>query len=234
MGPQPNSCGNKIASRGIRLASIASMGPQPNSCGNDPKQLDGRRSPLVLQWGHSQTAVETTLRRRTARRAPSGFNGATAKQLWKRSLSLPTGGCRLRASMGPQPNSCGNASSHSSCVMLGRLQWGHSQTAVETSFLFTASPRRRAGFNGATAKQLWKRWIAEVLGDDVLASMGPQPNSCGNSITRVPPHHRQRGSLQWGHSQTAVETICTRRAALESPIASMGPQPNSCGNTAPP
>ena len=61
-----------------------------------------------LQWGHSQTAVETNIQSRLDRPPSGGFNGATAKQLWKRSNS-------------PKLN-------------------------------LTAWP----SFNGATAKQLWK------------------------------------------------------------------------------
>ena len=108
MGPQPNSCGNGAgAKRLARLGLIASMGPQPNSCGN-ARFLAVMPLPTLLQWGHSQTAVETSCSRAAAARANPGFNGATAKQLWKRELLGERRLADLLASMGPQPNSCGN------------------------------------------------------------------------------------------------------------------------------
>ena len=115
--------------------------------------------------------------------------------------------------MGPQPNSCGNEV-EVAVELTGSplLQWGHSQTAVETGVL-VQKDRTPGRFNGATAKQLWKQQYAEheLLGRS--ASMGPQPNSCGNqeaSTTRV----RARCLLQWGHSQTAVETGRARTGAV--------------------
>ena len=40
-----------------------------------------------------------------------------------------------QASMGPQPNSCGNRGQSKRAAGLCGLQWGHSQTAVETCAL---------------------------------------------------------------------------------------------------
>ena len=83
------------------------MGPQPNSCGNDWTIIRTPSAGSELQWGHSQTAVETR-RPFAAVLAERCFNGATAKQLWKLAGS---GGARIQ---------------------IPKLQWGHSQTAVET------------------------------------------------------------------------------------------------------
>ena len=157
------------------------------------------------------------------------FNGATAKQLWKRPCSDAATIDRL-ASMGPQPNSCGNTSPAG------------------------ISCRPPVRFNGATAKQLWKRGIADCEDAARYASMGPQPNSCGNfepETPAPPPQLRFNGAtakqlwkrplgrqpvartsrLQWGHSQTAVETNDILVEPVKIHVASMGPQPNSCGNT---
>ena len=228
------------------------MGPQPNSCGNLRRQSPRHSVPIELQWGHSQTAVETVLvlpenvqsggfNGATAKQLwkPAvvalgrsddlGFNGATAKQLWKHVRRPRQGRRRPSASMGPQPNSCGNCASastadctgsfngatakqlwkrivlHPVLTKLSQLQWGHSQTAVETCWSRTSRPMVRVCFNGATAKQLWKHKAhngnMEYL---ATASMGPQPNSCGNRADR-------KGCKAAHH-------------------ASMGPQPNSCGN----
>ena len=159
----------------------------------------------VLQWGHSQTAVET--RKHLQRGCGRGacFNGATAKQLWK--LVAPE----------PEPSD----------DLL--LQWGHSQTAVETSYGISLDPRS-VGFNGATAKQLWK--LLNYLYHDLketYASMGPQPNSCGN-VTNAFCDKVSRPQASMGHSQTAVETRSAERPLNSGSKASMGPQPNSCGN----
>ena len=349
MGPQPNSCGNvPMALDSLRTVVLASMGPQPNSCGNSRLALapfsgatlqwghsqtavetcphgQGFRSGIRLQWGHSQTAVETFfgggLRRETIRAsmgpqpnscgngrtkgkywsAKTGFNGATAKQLWKPENGNVRRNRLQAASMGPQPNSCGNTATARGRLNSFALQWGHSQTAVETEPLPTLLHEILEGFNGATAKQLWKRRDPRRRGIQTAASMGPQPNSCGNNRSRKPPtratasfngatakqlwkpictprpalrvrsfngatakqlwkqphpspRNRIREQLQWGHSQTAVETnppvwgfVLLRRlqwghsqTAVETRHrrwgrpgergASMGPQPNSCGN----
>ena len=141
MGPQPNSCGNEDRWKKPRLQLLASMGPQPNSCGNE--FIHG-----------ANLAVEF------------GFNGATAKQLWKHTAKELARRFPIK------------------------LQWGHSQTAVETTPRPYTTPRPGTSFNGATAKQLWKLRELEHLDTSVdVASMGPQPNSCGNEREdRSPPH----------------------------------------------
>ena len=161
------------------------MGPQPNSCGNPHPNV----GPGIGSFR---------------------FNGATAKQLWKRRPGRASPRDRT-ASMGPQPNSCGNGQwSVAAGVVIGRLQWGHSQTAVETSgpmyrlwgraelqwghsqtavetALSQAKRQSTERFNGATAKQLWKlRKKAPNPNDQIPASMGPQPNSCGNNSVFSP------------------------------------------------
>ena len=110
------------------------MGPQPNSCGNGDITSQWLRE-LWLQWGHSQTAVETPVLKLLPER-DIRFNGATAKQLWKLTVSavrpaLTTSGFngatakQLWKRVGEYLAGAGN--------LLG-LQWGHSQTAVETEF----------------------------------------------------------------------------------------------------
>ena len=107
------------------------------------------------------------------------------------------------ASMGPQPNSCGNDAAGEVTTTASGLQWGHSQTAVETQY--RPPPKQPpASFNGATAKQLWKPGQHSAGANAAHASMGPQPNSCGN--TAMPATRAELVTLQWGHSQTAVET----------------------------
>ena len=184
MGPQPNSCGNRPRSRAICHVGRCFNGATAKQLWKPGTSCRHSSSPCGLQWGHSQTAVET---------CNPQFGGLLQDV----------------ASMGPQPNSCGNPQRHDLGIRLvSRLQWGHSQTAVET----IALSRSRAG-------DLQLQW--------------------GHSQTAVetPPACRYRVladlGLQWGHSQTAVET--TRRVSWQSeiPSASMGPQPNSCGNTAP-
>ena len=232
MGPQPNSCGNRAGLRHDRAVRRASMGPQPNSCGNEHSVSVGPAAEWRLQWGHSQTAVETVElteaqldslaelqwgHSQTAVETaivvdgpitPPSFNGATAKQLWKRSVSRVLCPGQYTASMGPQPNSCGNQLNgnilfDTSVCFNGAtakqlwkrtfaddtggsgplLQWGHSQTAVETRFHRDWVPVGQPSFNGATAKQLWK----------------PVKRAAKRGLITV--------ELQWGHSQTAVETV---------------------------
>ena len=179
MGPQPNSCGNQAAALDVLRSLIASMGPQPNSCGNKPSGL--RVLARIVGFnGATAKQLWKHIRHIRGRLGWNGFNGATAKQLWKR-------GCPLREATGG-----------------GRLQWGHSQTAVETPRPVLPLPPQTSRFNGATAKQLWKLILAVPILRARPASMGPQPNSCGNIN---------------GH-----EKIARARKA------SMGPQPNSCGN----
>ena len=180
MGPQPNSCGNRRNRSSISAASSLQWGHSQTAVETTIVRLKGG-SVLALQWGHSQTAVETNAIQASMMDDPN-------------------------ASMGPQPNSCGNSAQFveiQTCHLA--LQWGHSQTAVET---IPARPCHchLVGFNGATAKQLWKhadRHRSSVI--EFAASMGPQPNSCGNPTERrsLSLHSKP---LQWGHSQTAVET----------------------------
>ena len=256
MGPQPNSCGNHLDPASARpnevrfngatakqlwkrsdaapyiIKPTASMGPQPNSCGNaragswprsrsrcfngatakqlwkHPKTAEVARETAWLQWGHSQTAVET--------RDPNTYS------------LLDTG----VASMGPQPNSCGNQERHAKAARQRvTLQWGHSQTAVET----TASPPDVRGGSGlqwghsqtAVETQPLRRYQRafrrasmgpqpnscgnarssrlQAHSPTVLCFNGPQPNSCGNLLASF-PHATPTLRLQWGHSQTAVET----------------------------
>ena len=304
MGPQPNSCGNRVPLHTRGTAGRASMGPQPNSCGNH------RSAPrVILQASCFNGATAKQLWKLKALAAANlicfCFNGATAKQLWKPAY-VETLRPITDASMGPQPNSCGNtlaarAGRASPWLQWGHsqtavetdcegsqslagpsaLQWGHSQTAVETRpshleqdifHLASMGPQPNScgnmprpvnriaapsRFNGATAKQLWKRRHNLSVVERIVASMGPQPNSCGNASAEIAArkgHTLQWGhsqtavetdrvgrqtradhfGLQWGHSQTAVET-CRRvpGRGWESPRASMGPQPNSCGNGIP-
>ena len=228
MGPKPNSCGNNIGgveqrgtrgcfngatanqlwkltreARRIEPTTPASMGPQPNSCGNHLGRawLFGGR---MLQWGHSQTAVETRKSRspHSALQRLQWGHSQTAVETDQESKLIVWG---ARASMGPQPNSCGNAY----------------MTLVPSSSV--------PGFNGATAKQLWKP-IAEME----LGRRSSRFN--GATAKQLWKHNGNRRlilnepSLQWGHSQTAVETRGARDRAVVGHEASMGPQPNSCGN----
>ena len=108
MGPQPNSCGNPLPERACNRECSTCFN------GATAKQLWKQRPHRVL-------AVVTKFR----------FNGATAKQLWKLRNSFLYNP-EQKASMGPQPNSCGNSQLYRSVRPMTRLQWGHSQTAVET------------------------------------------------------------------------------------------------------
>ena len=86
---------------------------------------------------------------------PPGFNGATAKQLWKHAVRtrLQGGGGKLQ--WGHSQTAVETRARMKQLVGATALQWGHSQTAVETVSAPGPHPRQ-SGFNGATAKQLWK------------------------------------------------------------------------------
>ena len=181
------------------------MGPQPNSCGNVPATCEpSRKWTRRLQWGHSQTAVETRVAFIEGLALLETLQWGHSQTAVETTLAVSNKGGRVDASMGPQPNSCGNGIALITGSLFATLQWGHSQTAVETHARGSAHRADNPCFNGATAKQLWKppgpclviRWQD--------ASMGPQPNSCGNPEISI--------------------------AALSTAKASMGPQPNSCGN----
>ena len=113
--------------------------------------------------------------------ALSSFNGATAKQLWKRT----------QRKSGAQPSWRFNGATAKqlwkphrgevdAVLIRGQLQWGHSQTAVETRFLsgHGASHLPLQWGHSQTAVETGTRVLDLDIGTH--ASMGPQPNSCGN------------------------------------------------------
>ena len=114
-------------------------------------------APVVLQWGHRLSTVET--------------DGHTLHQRGA--------GC---ASMGPPPFDGGNRStglplSSTPCT----LQWGHRLSTVETRRRWQPSRNRTTRFNGATAFRRWKQRGVEALRPLLeCASMGPPPFDGGN------------------------------------------------------
>ena len=157
------------------------MGPQPNSCGN-MLSISSRSSAVALQWGHSQTAVETWCEwLKNGKDEWTGFNGATAKQLWKHDFQGEKN-AEQNCFNGATAKQLWKRGQLRNCRVILWLQWGHSQTAVET--------------RSASASAI-------ILNHS--ASMGPQPNSCGNALIGAAIGAASE-KLQWGHSQTAVET----------------------------
>ena len=204
------------------------MGPQPNSCGNEMAEgfdIDGVK---WLQWGHSQTAVETG-RFDIVRWQNVRFNGATAKQLWKLGLDA-LADPRIRLQWGHSQTAvettCGLRPWKGGCW----LQWGHSQTAVETEYV-ERDALTRMRFNGATAKQLWKPVSTVPWARHLGASMGPQPNSCGNMPSVSPTSTVCDASM--GPQPNSCGNPRFQFPPAGQTNASMGPQPNSCGNSMP-
>ena len=158
-----------------------------------------------------------------------GFNGATAFRRWKhQSPCRPSTGHRASmgpppfgdgnhrivgqrqhagpASMGPPPFGDGNHATWSRVGLnVGKLQWGHRLSAMETGARTQGPGIHTGGFNGATAFRRWK----------------PRPTSgCGSPSRRfngatafrrwkhglLPGGARSPKTLQWGHRLSAMET----------------------------
>ena len=228
------------------------MGPQPNSCGN-ARDTRSFRPSSSLQWGHSQTAVETAARSRTWLARIRRFNGATAKQLWKHDSASEVTTVADGLQWGHSQTAVETSWNWRKHIGSWSLQWGHSQTAVETRRFLRYSFHGLDCFNGATAKQLWKqadaksgcgRLSSASMGPQpnscgnrptcgcsrpVRASMGPQPNSCGNGSTHL-RRLRHRFRFNGATAKQLWKPVSLALALRRADRASMGPQPNSCGN----
>jgi len=88
--------------------------------------------PVLLQWGHGFSAVESPWNGGTLTLPKASFNGATAFQPWKAVSRVEGWEDSLPASMGPRLFSRGKPS-----------------YSIKTS-------SSTSGFNGATAFQPWK------------------------------------------------------------------------------
>ena len=156
------------------------MGPQPNSCGNNLTP-----HPVIVFASSFNGATAKQLWKQTPLYGDlyfcDGFNGATAKQLWKRGIDGGVDQESVELQWGHSQTAVETRSGVSVEGVGKQLQWGHSQTAVETSASVGCRDWYFSRFNGATAKQLWKPLYGPRSPRVRQASMGPQPNSCGNT-----------------------------------------------------
>ena len=210
---------------------------------------------FLLQFGHSQKAVENDLASRGAA-ARCRFNSATAKRPWRTPALLRRSGlCGVdmlqfghsqkavenrchraagtvpgadQASIRPQPKGRGEQDLGAEVTGSGpRLQFGHSQKAVENAtvpWIFRptrpasirpqpkgrgeprSSPPQEPGprrFNSATAKRPWR------TGDQ----------------------RRLLVELQFGHSQKAVDALVLQFGHSQKAVENQRPQPKGRGRS---
>ena len=203
MGPQLDSCGRLRHLRALPTHPPASMGPQLDSCGRSASQMS-IHSRHLLQWGRNLTVAEGSRQ--------------------KISPPQPRG-----ASMGPQLDSCGRGGAGGGrrpCSL--SLQWGRNLTVAEgrppyvstwgaCQLQWGRNLTVAEGYDTCAHCQLTRRlqWgrnltVAEgsVLGGallvGVIASMGPQLDSCGRRPRSSRGSPRPQ-TLQWGRNLTVAE-----------------------------
>ena len=204
------------------------MGPQPNSCGNSRGRAHGAALCICFNGATAKQLWKPSQGPRPPGQL-SGFNGATAKQLWERPLNITPCRCQDSLQWGHSQTAVETSQSRCSVCSISSLQWGHSQTAVETYYLGPGREREccasmgpqpnscgnpeiaafafnSGGFNGATAKQLWKPCRSTRDGSWWRGFNG----ATAKQLWKPPSTLTRTGGdtlpLQWGHSQTAVET----------------------------
>ena len=180
MEPPPFGDGNWLAGHTSLPDGMASMEPPPFGDGNQKTWQDGLM-PMLLQWSHRLSAMETSTCNDSADRFDRCFNGATAFRRWK-LVNVNRNGANLeRASMEPPPFGDGNTAlqdvtnasdkasmepppfgdGNSQASPTGApsdtpLQWSHRLSAMETREQTHAIRSADGRFNGATAFRRWK------------------------------------------------------------------------------
>ena len=202
----------------------ASMGPQLDSCGRN-SLLYTDPAAYALQWGRNLTVAEGGLW--------CGSGGSGSVLQWGRNLTVAEGGdggppcggrcasmgpqldsCgratsrraflpRVRASMGPQLDSCGRRDVAEKQGDLNLLQWGRNLTVAEGR----PPPSKTAPYGfasmGPQLDSCGRRNNDYANLAFVHASMGPQLDSCGRDAPC--PKARAGPRLQWGRNLTVAE-----------------------------
>ncbi len=164
------------------LVANASIRPQLLSCGNWDVRDAGLPTIPQLQFGHSFSAVETTLAAGIKKPQKRGFNSATASQLWKhdhapRQMKPPSklqfghSFSAVETSSTPRPKTTRST----------KLQFGHSFSAVETAMPFNFVNRAT---DASIRPQLLSCGNCEYAlcnRSNGAASIRPQLLSCGNA-----------------------------------------------------
>ncbi len=186
------------------------MGPRLFRRGNEGDYLVGTATyPLLLQWGHAFSGVETSMPCGWRRATRSTFNGATPFQAWKPGSMPETKLCRRdRSFNGATPFQAWKPTIVSDRAVLSKpLQWGHAFSGVETCLSLTKPIVMHHHLQWGHAFSGVETLTFEIRRIGVQLCL-----QWGHAFSGVETYAERNGthtitSLQWGHAFSGVETV---------------------------